>query len=129
MPSAKLAVLAVGAATLFGYSALASDFAPLPTHKMAPGGPYCADFSRAIYHPDGDPSKIKELVQEHYVYSKKISEEQKIVYSARPTYPWADQARVYCGMAIGYFEYGEFNDEAVGKCECFYGQMIRYMQR
>jgi hypothetical protein len=122
-------VLAVCGATLLAQSAAASDLMALPTHKMSPSGPYCVDFGRVAFHPDVDVAKMREIVQEHYAFSKKITEERPIIFSARPTYVWADQTRVYCGMAVGYFEYGELNDEAVGKCECFYQQTLRYLQR
>lgn len=130
MRGAKLTVAAVGVMAMFALAqgAFAADFMALPTHKMAPDGPYCVDFARVSYQPD-DIGKIRQMVQEHYDYSKKITEERPILFSMRPTFVWADSARVYCGMAVGYFKYDEFNDEAVGKCECFYQQMLRYMQR
>jgi len=130
MSRSKSAVAAIGAIILSTTCvALAADLpgarvAPTPLPSLA-----CADFSRIAVHREVDPSEMKGIVQEHYDLSRSVSEEKSTIYNASPRYLWADQTRVYCGMAIGYFAYGEFNDEAVGKCDCFYGQMRKYMVR
>ena len=108
-------------------AAIAAD---LPDrYAVAPAGPYCAAYSQPFSRADATPARLEETVKEHFSLSVQVADEQSTIYSARPRLVWANETKIYCGMAIGYFAAGELNDEAVFKCDCFYAQMRSYMVR
>jgi hypothetical protein len=113
------------------FSATPSVFAAdLAVRNAAPvSGPVCWDVSRpAASRPDLTFAVLQQTAQDHYSVSLEVSGSQSTIYSARPRFEWATEARIYCGMAVGYLASGEINDEAIGKCNCFYAQMRQYMR-
>lgn len=71
-------------------------------------------------------AQMKQAVDERYSRSVQVSEMTPTIYSTTPRFVWASEAKVACGMAIGFFGGGEVNDEMVSKCDCFYGRMVAY---
>jgi hypothetical protein len=115
-----VALVAFGAG--FSSPSTAAD-AAAPVVAGAP--PYCGILGRSPLLT-GDVPAMERAVSERYAVAVQVSETQELIYSARPTFLWASEAKVACGMAIGYFSTREVNEEAISKCGCFFARMQRY---
>lgn len=69
---------------------------------------------------------MRQAVDERYERSVQVAEMTPTIYNTSPRFVWASEAKVACGMAIGFFGGGEVNEEMVSKCDCFYGRMVAY---
>ena len=49
------------------------------------------------------------------------------VYSRSPRFDWSTEAKAACGIAIGFFRGREVNEDAISKCDCYYGRMLRFI--
>lgn len=58
--------------------------------------------------------------------SVQVANAASTITSTSPRFVWASEAKVACGIAVGFFGGGEVNEEAVSKCDCFYGRMLTY---
>ena len=74
-------------------------------------------------------SAMRSEVEKRYDHSVAVSERQHVIASRRAVFPWAVEAKAACGQAIGYFKGREINDEAISKCDCFYGRMLSHYRR
>lgn len=71
-------------------------------------------------------STIRDEVRQRYEHASDIANSHRWIYSARPAFIWATEARQACGTAIGYLKSGHISEE-VGKCDCFYSRMLSHM--
>ncbi|MCP8939311.1 hypothetical protein NK718_12360 [Alsobacter sp. SYSU M60028] len=110
-------VLAAGAALLTSASVNAADMA------YNPG--YCGVMVRSPLL-DQPIATMRQAVDERYERSVQVAEMTPTIYNTSPRFVWASEAKVACGMAIGFFGSGEVNEEMVSKCDCFYGRMVAY---
>ena len=70
--------------------------------------------------------EIEPLVHEYFEEARATLKEDSVIYSRRPAFVWAGEARFQCGKAAGYFGTGHLDEESVQKCDCFYRRMISY---
>ncbi len=49
------------------------------------------------------------------------------VYSSRPAFVWASEAKVACGKAYGYLQSNYRDADNINRCECFHSRMVQYM--
>jgi hypothetical protein len=107
-----------GALVITAFSAMAADVG-----AYNPGS--CGVLVRSPLL-DQPLAQMKQAVDERYSRSVQVSEMTPTIYNTSPRFVWASEAKVACGMAIGFFGGGEINDEMVSKCDCFYGRMVAY---
>jgi len=73
-------------------------------------------------------SDMEAEVTSRFEHALEVSRAEPTVYSRSPLYPWANEAKIACGKAIGYFKGRETNVEMVSKCDCYYSRMVHYMR-
>jgi len=73
-------------------------------------------------------SDIEAEVTSRFEHALEVSRAQSTVYSRSPLYPWANEAKIACGKAIGYFKGREINVEMVSRCDCYYSRMVHYLR-
>lgn len=56
-----------------------------------------------------------------------VADSEEWIYSSRPAFVWASEAKVACGKAYGYLQYNVRDEQYLNKCECFYNRMHEYM--
>lgn len=72
------------------------------------------------------PSEAKQLVSEYFSEAKLAMVDPAVVGSRRPAYTWANEARLACGIALGYLKTGYLDEESVQKCDCFYQRFLAF---
>jgi hypothetical protein len=99
------------------------------------GGAQAADFaaeraacgtlvrSPLLSLPVGD---MQQQVSMRLDRSAEVAKATPTIYGTSPRFVWASEAKVACGMAVGFFGGGEVNEDMVNKCDCFYGRMMAY---
>lgn len=65
-------------------------------------------------------------VEKRYEHSVEVANTESVIASRRPVFPWAVEAKVACGKAIGYFNGREINEPTISKCDCYYGRMLAH---
>ncbi len=56
-----------------------------------------------------------------------VANSSEWIYSSRPAFVWASEAKVACGMAYGYLKTNYRDEDTLNKCECFHDRMVEYM--
>ncbi len=117
----------LGLGLFFGIGLSAAVAADLPQGYPETAGPaFCGagpDLSPASYIP------AEEAVNEHLALAEQVSQSPRAIYNSSPLLVWANETVNYCGFAVGYFKTGEFNQQTIMQCECFYSLMRHYMVR
>ena len=68
-------------------------------------------------------SEVVRLMDE----SVAVAASSEWIYSSRPAFVWASEAKVACGMAYGYLRTNHKDEDTINKCECFHARMLEYM--
>lgn len=71
-------------------------------------------------------AEMRDEVEQRYADAVDAAYAQPTIYSRSPRYFWAMEAKVSCGMAIGFFRGREVNEEMISKCDCHYNRMLQY---
>ncbi len=77
-----------------------------------------------IMHQPADV--IRQTVHANYADARAALADRSVVGSSRPAFVWAMETNNACGNAIGYMKAGNFNAEAIQKCDCFHTRMQSY---
>lgn len=64
-------------------------------------------------------------VQQHYDAALAATLDPAIVRANDPRYTWASEAKVQCGIALGYFKSGTRDEPSISKCNMAYDMMLR----
>jgi len=56
-----------------------------------------------------------------------VSHDQHWVYSARPVFVWANEAKYSCGKAYGYLKASYRDEQTLNNCGCAYSRMQSFM--
>lgn len=56
-----------------------------------------------------------------------VADSETWIYSSRPAFVWASEAKVACGKAYGYLRFNFRDEEFINKCDCFHSRMLQYM--
>jgi hypothetical protein len=102
--------------------AYAADFGGAAEHPS----PYCYTMRRSPILDLSSQDAMEREVQDRYASALDVSMQNSTISSRSPRFPWATEAKVACGMAIGYFRAREVNEEMISKCDCYYGRMLRF---
>ena len=68
-------------------------------------------------------SEVVRLMDE----SIAVAASDESIYSSRPAFVWASEAKVACGKAYGYLRTNYKDEDTINKCECFHSRMVEYM--
>lgn len=115
----------LGLAMMFGFSierAQAADFGGAAEHPSQ----YCYTMRRSPILDLSSQDAMEREVHDRYAHALDVSTQDLTISSRSPRFPWATEAKVACGMAIGYFRAREINEEMISKCDCYYGRMLRF---
>ena len=100
---------------------LAADLSGAPM----PGYCYLAGSSNLLLVEDRAAltSEVVRLMDEAVA----VANSSEWIYSSRPAFVWASEAKVACGKAYGYLKYNYRDEDYLNKCECFHSRMVEYM--
>ena len=68
-------------------------------------------------------SEVARLMDEAVV----VSHDQQWIYSSRPVFVWANEAKYSCGKAYGYLKTSYRDEQNLNNCGCAYSRMQSYM--
>ena len=69
---------------------------------------------------------MRFAVEKRYEHSVEVANTETVIASVRPIFPWAVEAKVACGKAIGFLNGREINEETISQCDCYYGRMLAH---
>lgn len=93
------------------------------------GGPYPGGQCSFASTSDLDQlpqSEIEATVAAYFTDARAATENVNIIASRRPTFVWANEARIACGQALGYLKSDVIDTQTVQKCDCFYNRYLSY---
>lgn len=90
--------------------------------------PYCLPMRRSPILDLPSMADMRAAVEERYERALEISSTERVIYSRRPVFPWAVEAKAACGRAIGYFKGREVNVEMISKCDCYHERMSAHLR-
>lgn len=70
--------------------------------------------------------KVSQAVTEYHDRAVSIAETDPDVFINAVKATWVDETKVWCGVSIGYFKKGYYDNEAVNRCICSFHYMSRY---
>lgn len=56
-----------------------------------------------------------------------VADDDKWIDNTSPTFTWASEAKVACGIAYGYLRTSTRDEDSLNRCECFHQRMVSYM--
>ena len=63
-----------------------------------------------------DTDSLRSEIQQHYDAALVMTLDQAIVRANDPRYTWASEAKVQCGIALGYLKSNTRDETSIGKC-------------
>ncbi|SJM32253.1 hypothetical protein [Mesorhizobium delmotii] len=120
----KSARLLAAGATLFlavGSTAYAADIIE------APSVDYCRVVGTSNLVQTDNIVDLKNQVVQLMDESVAVANSSEWIYSSRPVFVWASEAKVACGKAYGYLKTNYRDEDYLNKCECFHDRMVEYM--
>src|SRR5688572_23069149 len=95
-----------------------------------PGG-YVQDYCRIAGTSDlwltQDHATLTSEVVRRMDEAVAVANSSQWIYSSRPAFVWASEAKVACGKAYGYLRTNTRDEDYLSKCECFHSRMVEYM--
>lgn len=122
---------------------MSRTFLPALALVLAPLAAAAADMPRSdrVVEPRGclvshrspildlpSPADMRAAVDQRLAEAVAVANSERTLFNTSPRFPWANETKAYCGMAVGYFDGGEVNELTVTKCDCFYQRMQRFNQ-
>lgn len=93
------------------------------------GHPYCFLMRRSPILDLASVGDMRAAVEQRYEHALKVSVSERVIFSRRPVFPWAVEAKAACGRAIGFFRGREVNAVMISKCDCYHGRMLAHLRR
>lgn len=94
------------------------------------GGPqieYCPASGPTALLLTGNVGELTATVVRLMDESVAVSEDPQWIYSRRPAFVWAVEAKAACGRAFGYLKTNYLDEDNLNKCACFHSRMVEYM--
>jgi hypothetical protein len=89
--------------------------------------PYCeADEAPALV-TETNIATLKQEVGRLMDEAITVSNDQHWVYSSRPVFVWANEAKYSCGKAYGYLKTSYRDEQNLNNCGCAYERMRSFM--
>jgi outer membrane protein OmpA-like peptidoglycan-associated protein len=73
-----------------------------------------------VDHPTG---QLREELEQRYSAALQATRAPDVIAATDSRYTWASEAKVECGIAIGFLKSGTHDPESVGRCDDAYGRM------
>lgn len=73
-------------------------------------------------HPVG---QLRQELDQRYSAALQATQSPEFVRSTDSRYTWASEAKVECGIAIGFLKSGTRDPESIGRCEDSYNRMLQ----
>ena len=89
--------------------------------------PYCAQFEATALILEDDLTVLKQEVGRLMDEAITVSHDQRWIYSSRPVFVWANEAKYSCGKAYGYLKTSYKDEQNLNNCGCAYSRMQSYM--
>lgn len=90
--------------------------------------PYCAEHESISLLVENDTAVLKAEVARLMNEAIAVSRDQHWIYSGRPVFVWANEAKYSCGKAYGYLKASYRDEQNLNNCGCAYSRMQSYMQ-
>lgn len=71
-------------------------------------------------------AQFRAVLQRNYDVAKSELADRATLYSRTGRYIWAHEAKVECGVALGYLKGGTRDTESSQKCDCFTQHLARF---
>ena len=91
------------------------------------GLPYCRMAGPSNLLMIENDARLTQEVVRLMDESVAVATSETWIYSTRPAFVWASEAKVACGKAYGYLKSSYRDEDTISKCECFHSRMIEYM--
>jgi hypothetical protein len=88
---------------------------------------YCAVAGTSNLLLTEDSVELKSEVVRLMDEAIAVANSSEWIYSGRPAFVWASEAKVACGKAYGYLQTSYRDEDYLNKCECFHSRMVEYM--
>jgi len=89
--------------------------------------PYCADHEATSLLVENDIVALKHDVARLMDEAIAVSNDQRWIYSSRPVFVWANEAKYSCGKAYGYLKASYRDEQNLNNCGCAYSRMQSFM--
>ena len=90
--------------------------------------PYCADYEATALLLEDNLATLKAEVARLMDEAIATSKDQRWIYSSRPVFVWANEAKYSCGKAYGYLKTSYRDEQNLNNCGCAYSRMQSFMQ-
>ncbi len=114
-------LLAGLAAAAFIGQAMAADLSTVPDTD------YCAVAGTSSLVLTENNAELQSEVVRLMDESIAVANSSEWIYSSRPVFVWASEAKVACGKAYGYLRTNHRDEDYINKCQCFHSRMVEYM--
>ncbi len=121
MVSIRRSLLASLCAVAFAGQAIAADLSTMPDAD------YCAVAGTSNLVLTENMTELRGEVVRLMDESVAVAKSNEWIYSSRPVFVWASEAKVACGKAYGYLRTNYKDEDTINKCECFHARMLQYM--
>ena len=101
--------------------AIAADLPPEVVYRQ------CVSSADYVLVPLSTVPELRLQIDQKYAHSVEVAARTDVIYSSRPTFIWASEAKVACGKAIGYLKSNTVDAQYIGKCTCFYDRMLSFL--
>lgn len=119
---------------IWGVAIAVGGLAPGSGHSAEPLGPLppaiyaqCLAAGQSPLLFINDPAQLRVEIDHRYIHSVEVAAAEPIIYSSRPAFTWAHEAKAACGIAIGYLKSGTVDPQFITKCDCFHERMVTYL--
>ncbi|WOK38140.1 OmpA family protein [Sphingomonas sp. C3-2] len=72
-----------------------------------------------------DRSELRTQIQSRFDTAVRASQSPEIKRSEDSRYIWASEAKVQCGIALGYLKSGRVDEESINKCDAFSARLAQ----
>jgi hypothetical protein len=123
----KKIVQRLGLATgLLAFGVLGASAADL-TSEGGYAVAYCAGSASSSLVDTASDAELTENVVRLMDEAVAVSNDQQWIYSSRPVFVWANEAKVACGKAYGYLKFSVRDEQTLNNCGCFHDRMVSFM--
>jgi hypothetical protein len=89
--------------------------------------PYCAEYEAVSLLLEDNIAVLKDEVGRLMDEAIAVSHDQQWIYSSRPVFVWANEAKYSCGKAYGYLKSSYKDEQNLNNCGCAYSRMQSFM--
>jgi hypothetical protein len=90
--------------------------------------PYCDGHESIALNLEDNIATLKDEVGRLMDEAVAVSHDQHWIYSSRPVFVWANEAKYSCGKAYGYLKTSYRDEQNLNNCGCAYARMQSFMQ-